>query len=140
VDKDVEADLLLPPDRVCRGLPQEGVIFRLRELALGIGGARLADVFRLRERADRCRRKGGQAMGGALYFAAQAERSALGHVGRQRFEARLHFFIVNERRGAARCGGARRGAEFGSDVSAAIFKRPAKRHEFLDLLNSKGEP
>ncbi len=53
VHQHVEADLLLPADGARGLLLQECLVVGVAERAFGMGGARLADLGGLRERADR---------------------------------------------------------------------------------------
>src|SRR3546814_11960747 len=66
VDEHVEPDPLLPADRAFGLLAQKGIVRRPLQLAAIKRGARLAHLARLRERADRRRREGGQPERGRL--------------------------------------------------------------------------
>ncbi|CUS45296.1 hypothetical protein MGWOODY_Smn2480 [hydrothermal vent metagenome] len=137
----IEADLLLPLDRRGGLDAQELLIGEVVDLALDIGGTRLAHLGRLREGADRRGRKARQAEPSLLRRPAIGERrGALRHAGIDRRQPRRDPGIVDQRRGPARCHRrARRCQRFG-DRLGTVIQRLGQHGQLADLLHGKGKP
>ena len=106
VHEHVEADLLLEPDHALDLAAHQVEVLLLVDLALAQPHARLADLGRLRERADRRRREERQAEPLALRLAAFGE-GALRGGRRRRSTCRQPLAHLRDCGCAARCGGPR---------------------------------
>ena len=102
----VEADIFLPAHRARRLVLQERFVGGVGQGALGVRGARVADVGGLRKRADGRGREGRQVEARVLNAGALGEDAgAAAHRIVDAGDARRHLRVVNSRRGLAGGGG-----------------------------------
>ena len=134
--EDVQPDIFLPAYCAGRLVLQVQSIGFVRQGAPGVSGTCVANVGRLRKRADRRGREGRQVE--TLVLNADALREHAGaatHRIVDAGDAGRYFHIVNPWRSLARGGYLVRGVQPGCGRSAAAGERRSEGCQFLDLLH-----